>query len=363
MHFFNRSTKYATAKLQGIRTGNSVPRKRFAREMKGRIAAEHRAFQLELGRWNPSLTTSDRVVQGSVESFLVSFCNVRDRKKPCLAVVSSDGSVEWIRSSARVTPLGFTGLARWRDLVCVCVQGGKKNSRFVMLDPERGFARVRGPMGKETPLPGAPHSVCSDGEYLYFADTGVDSIYRAFFDERTRRWDVSRAWTMPGSEGTSDTNHLNGITMVGHDPYISAFRHRGGGAWSEADDCFIYDVRRNRYVIKNLKHPHSLLARDGVLWTCDSREGRLVSEQGEEIRFPSDYLRGLFFDDSYVYAASSKRRQFSASRGVPETFRAYKGTCAIYRRGAGHNERWGEPELVVDLSEERNEIYDLLPLG
>lgn len=353
------------AELAVLREKTREIREEATREKKLRLAAEEKIQRLSSASWERQTSdrAPDRVARGTTSIFLVSFCNIKDREKPCLAVVTADGDIRWLESSAGLAPAGATGLAFWRGLVCVCVQGGTNRSRFVLLNRKRDFARARGPVGEGAPLPAGPHSVDSDGEDLYFAMTGVSSIYRASYDESERRWKTSQAWTMPGAAGNRDENHLNALTFVGGDPYVSAFHHRQVDDWSTADEGVIYDVKRGRYVIKNLKQPHSLLARDRTLWTCDSRGNRLLSDQGDEIAFPSTYLRGLFFDDSYVYAASSKLRKFSMSQGAtPRQRRTYEGTCAIYRAAVLAEGGWGKLEMLADFSEQRDEIYDLLPL-
>lgn len=64
-------------------------------------------------------------------------------------------------------------------------------------------------------------------------------------------------------------------------------------------------------------------------------------------------MRGLAINDEYLYVGVSKDRVGSKSLG---TLRGYKGVCRIYRFARGSK----EPELLMDLSETRDEIYELM---
>ncbi len=52
---------------------------------------------------------------------------------------------------------------------------------------------------------------------------------------------MSRHWTFPGSSGTDDENHVNGIETVGGNLCISATGKKGKGSelWSSAKRGFV----------------------------------------------------------------------------------------------------------------------------
>lgn len=292
-------------------------------------------------------------------SFLVSFCNVRDYEKPVLALVTAHrgkkAAVRWIRMDG-IPPLGgATGLCRWRDLVCVVHQRGLKiPPGFVIVDPRRGFRVVS--RGR---LPAGPHSVCVKGDDLYFVVSGRDSIYRA--RPQGEGWEVARHWTFPGSSGERDENHLNAVTLIDGRLCISGFGTKASEQWTSARRGFVYDVDAGRFVWEGIHHPHSLLAGPDTIWVCESAENVLLSRDGVRVEVPSTYLRGLARVNGDSYVGSSRRRLVSDSTGA-RTGGApdgdYAGNCCVYRIVGDERKL----ELVVDLSEERHEIYDILPV-
>lgn len=290
-------------------------------------------------------------------TMLVSFCNVRDRSKPLVAAVdlnAETSEVRWIEVKRRAVPLGATGMCFWNGLVCVAHQqeGPRRPPGFVLLDPDSGFEQV----GAGTlPMRSNPHSVCFRDGDLYFVLTGMDAVYRASFDERSNEWESEPYWTFPGSSGNE--NHLNSIDLVDGELCISGFGRMEGDLWAHAKGGFIYNVDREEYVTRDIYHPHSLLEDSGEVWLVESPRRSVRSDRGEEYGFPPGYIRGLAVGDGSVYAGSSRFRAVSESTGRRNELE-YKGVCCVYRVDRESVEK----EVLVDLSEERNEIFELLLL-
>ena len=126
--------------------------------------------------------------------------------------------------------------------------------------------------------------------------------------------------------------------------------------WASAKRGFVYDIDRAEYIMHDINHPHSQLEDSLTVWTCETRGSRILSSNGDEYRIPSDRkwrVRGLTINEDYFYVGVSKSRLGSSSKG---TLKGYEGTCRIYRLAKGSE----EPELLIDLSEVRNEIYELM---
>lgn len=290
-------------------------------------------------------------------TLLVSFCNVKDRSKPFVAAVdllADPPEVRWLQINEGIFFLGATGLCFWDGLVCVAHQQGPENPPgFVLLDPELGFEQVgRGAL----PTKSGVHSACSREDGIYFVMALKDSVYKATRDERSGEWEVSRYWILPESSGESDQNHLNAIDIIDGDLCISGFGGTESGAWVSAKGGFIYNVDREEYVARDVYHPHSLLRDSGATWYCESARRRVRSSGGEEIELPPGYIRGLAVSSEYLYVGSSKTRKFSESTGCGNRSWEYEGTCCVYRLPKGSS----EPEVLVDFSGSRNEIYELL---
>jgi hypothetical protein len=113
--------------------------------------------------------------------------------------------------------------------------------------------------------------------------------------------------------------------------------------------------------MEGVYHPHSFLVDRGEVWTCESKTNKLRSLKGKELFISSSsYLRGLAANEECFYVGSSKRRVISESTGKPVrgVGTERRGTCALYRL----DRKTGKLETLVDFSQERNEIYDILPL-
>lgn len=292
-------------------------------------------------------------------TLLVSFCNVRDEDKPVIAAVDltkTHPEVRWIEIKGGTFVRGATGLCFWNDLVCVAHQGAPKSPHgFVLLDPGSDFEQVH---EGTLPQPAGVHSVCSREGALYFVTTRRDSVYRATLDEGSGEWDCSLYWTFPKSSGEEDENHLNAIECVDSHLYVSGFGEKESDQWPSATQGFVYDIDREEYVMKGVYHPHSLLKDSGDLWTCESASNRLVSDAGDEKVLPSGYIRGLAIGEDFFYVGSSKRRRVSESTGVVNrrTPGEYEGRCCIYRISEGSR----DPEVLIDFSDVRNEIYEMV---
>lgn len=293
---------------------------------------------------------------------LVSFCNVKDAEKPAIAIVNleSDGpEFRWVEFDNGVSLRGATGLCYWNDLVCVAVQGGARlqgKSRvplsFILLEPASGFKQVGEGVLPLDPPPDT-HSVCFRDGQLYFALSGRDSIYKAWFEDRSRKWETSLYWTFPGSSGIADENHVNGIECIEGSLCVSGLGKKEAGLWASTKKGFVYDIERSKYIIDGLHHPHSLLEAYGTLWTCESTKRKLVSRDGWEYELPAGYVRGLAASEETFYVGASKRRIGSKSSG---DLKNYEGVCCIYKISRAS----GELQMLIDFSEFRNEIYEMM---
>lgn len=273
---------------------------------------------------------------GGSPTLLVSFCNVKDRNKPVLASVDFQAGdspeVRWLGLKGKNVPRGTTGMCYWNDLVCVVhqQQGVGLPPGFVLLDPKQDFREVA---SGSLPLRSDPHAVCA--------------------------WEVTPYWAFPGSSGEEDERHVNGIELVGGELCVSGFGRKEGEMWPTARGGFVYNVDRGEYVTQGIYHPHSLLDNVGTLWVCESPNRRVRSGGGKEYDFPPGYILGLVVEDECLYVGSSKRRVVSKSTGrVSREAPEYEGTCCVYRV----DRETGDVETLVDFSETRNEIFELLPV-
>lgn len=300
---------------------------------------------------------SDRIVPGKAEAILVSFCNMATSRAAPLAIVSlADGEYRWLNlhgepDDSGPPNQGGRALCWHEELVCAAYRTSARNAEMTLFDPGDGY-RVRG----RFPVPAGVHSSLSHEGDIYMTTSMQDSVYRASVDRRGA-WKVERIWTMPGSSGTEDESHVNGIAVVGGKLCVSGLGRKTG---SGKQTGFVYDIEAERYVANDIHGPHSLLWDGERTWTCASVANKVLSLEGREYEFPTTYLRGLVMDGESIFAASSKRRTRSLSTGKKTgVSQERRGECSLWRMDTAADR---PAERLVDFSEHRHEIYDLLPV-
>jgi hypothetical protein len=298
--------------------------------------------------------SSDRVVQGRIRALLVSFCNMgrSSSKDAFLARVDIEtGGVEWLPLSSDFH-FGGRGLCMHGGFICVAFRASKEGA-FTILDPAKGYAvRSKGR------TPKGVHSAVSDGDDLYFVATRQDSVFRATL--KGEEWTTEPYWTLPGSSGKEDQNHINGIALVGGELWISGMGPKKG-SWENSREGFVYNISKEEVVRRGIPHPHSLLHDGEQAWTCCSQDAKVLSFSGRVYSLPGTYIRGLALDDAYIFSGSSKRRLHSLSTGERNTgiSKPMRGECSLWRVPR----RGGTPERLANFSEERDEIYEVLPVS
>lgn len=300
---------------------------------------------------------SDRIVPGKADAILVSFCNMRSGRAAPLAIVSlASGEYDWLDLNGELEDggppnQGGRALCWHEGLVCAAYRITSRIAEMTLFDPEDGY-RVCG----RFPVPAGVHSSLSHGGAIYMTTSMQDSVYRASVDKRGA-WKVERVWTMPGSSGTSDESHINGIALIEGKLCVSGL---GRKTESGQEPGFVYDIEAESYMANGIHGPHSLLWDGERSWTCASMANRVLSLDGQEYEFPTTYLRGLVIDDSEIFAASSKRRTRSLSKGTKTgVSEERRGECSLWKKPRSG----AEAERLVDFSEHRHEIYDLLPVS
>lgn len=301
---------------------------------------------------------SDRIVAGRAEAALVSFCNMKTSRAAPLAIVSlTDGSYSWLDLNGEMQDggppnQGGRALCWHEGLICTAYRTSARVAEITLFDPEDNY-RVCG----RFMVPAGIHSAISHDGAIYMTTSMQDSVYRASADNRGA-WRTERIWTMPGSSGTEDESHVNGIALVEGKLCVSGL---GRKTETGQQSGFVYNIETDKYVAGDVHGPHSLLWDGKHTWTCASVANKVLSLEGHEYEFPTTYLRGLVMDDREIFAASSKRRTSSLSTGKKTGIsEERRGECSLWRKDTAAEER--PPERLVDFSEYRHEIYDLLPV-
>lgn len=294
-------------------------------------------------------------------NLMVSFCNVFP---PGLALGIYDFDADrfkWIElASIGENWVGVDGICRRTDGYWVLAQaawGGVSALAFVNLELNlsRSYPLVQA---------GDAHSLIAYRDGFLITDTHHDRLVFAQIVDEGRAVAETEYWRY-GVAGTGlDTVHLNGVIELDGDIYVSVFGPKPPEGWLTATRGQIINISRDEIVCEGLNHPHTLVNVDGTLYWLESRRGlvhRFSKASGHQVVLQlQGYLRGLAYDNEYLYVGASARRRRSRSTGanIPASenpddvhswiYRIRRNDLRIERRPLT---RWGA------------EIYDLAPVS
>ncbi|MHC4176725.1 MAG: DUF4915 domain-containing protein, partial [Planctomycetota bacterium] len=125
-------------------------------------------------------------------------------------------------------------------------------------------------------------------------------------------------------QGDEDLVHLNSVARLDGDLYVSHLGPRPEEGWSHAEGGKIINITQNQVVCDDLRHPHTLVPRDGALYWLESgrsRVHRYSPRDGHEILLElHGYLRGMTFDERFMYVGASALRRRSRSTGATNVY-------------------------------------------
>jgi len=247
---------------------------------------------------------------------------------------------------------GSTGLAidRRRGIIYVGLPGGV-----------RSLNRRLQPIYAGHKLPGTDvHDVRVCPEGLAVVETAENRL--AVY---ARPGELAWQWS-PGETG-GDFSHLNSAIMRNGEWLISMFSAEGlGGPWAGRLDGVVMRVPASRatggeIVARGLKQPHSLLAVDGAIWLCESRQKRAVrieldgASPSVVAELPC-YTRGLAVTKEFIIVGQSRSDTHVVRALEGESEARDPGMCGLW-----FIPRSGEGRFFVELPAQ--EVYDvaLLP--
>ncbi len=202
------------------------------------------------------------------------------------------------------------------------------------------------------------HSVFATKKNIYVLSTGTDEVLR--YDILENGVHNSQViWR--ASEGQVDTHHINSITELNGELYISAFGPKTGVLWSSASNGYIHNITREIRVREGIYHPHSLSGRNGNLYYCESSR-RLFRSLDTSLFEMDGYTRGGgWLSDELVCITSSIGRRVSKSTGLVAN-PSDPGDVAGKSNLAIGNVNTRKLVVEVDLSWMGPEVYDVLSL-
>lgn len=207
------------------------------------------------------------------------------------------------------------------------------------------------------------HSISYHQGEILVSSTGNDSIYRLHLNEDFEIKYEEKIWTLNEKADrklNNDLFHVNSICHFNNNKFISCFGHTPS-VKNTKGILFgkIINIDNNEIINKNLIQPHTLTRVDNDLFYCESGTGLIHSMSGIKIKV-GGYLRGLTYDDKFLYVGCSGQRIKSKSTKKVNT-----------------NSKEGEEDSkivvldrndfkkikTIELGTYGNEIYDLIFLG
>ena len=249
-------------------------------------------------------------------------------------------------------PMGSaTGLARWMDkifVLCSTITG-----IGVAVLSEEDLTPL---FYQDLPQVKDGHSIFASETGLYVVSTGTDEVF--CYDISDNHITNSRVvWRASTSQ--VDTHHVNSITEVDDELYISAFGPKTGPLWASAANGYIHNITQDIRVKEGIYHPHSLSERNEQLYYCESHMGSFCNLDGS-LFLLDGYSRGVsWLSDKIICLATSVGRKISKSTGHignPADPGEKTGQCSLTMRNISSGELFTE----IDLSWFGPEIYDLM---
>ncbi|MFQ5464944.1 MAG: DUF4915 domain-containing protein [Thermodesulfobacteriota bacterium] len=288
------------------------------------------------------------------DKIIVSFCNMsKSRESGLVSYDFANSVVEWLDMGFQGGVKSCTGLWREGDNIYSLFMSegvfyvsviNAKTLLYVFCQP---LEEVKD-----------GHSICVLGRHLYVVSTGTDEVLRyELKGDGLKGAEVF--WK--ASDENQDTHHLNSVLPVNGDICVTGFGPKDGTLWRTATHGYIYNITSDRFVKRDIYHPHTLVEFGGRLYYCESSTQVFCSVDGL-VKFSLDgYTRGIcFLDNKTVAVGTSVGRKSSKSTGIvynPADPGDKAGSCAISVHSLVSDEC-----LKVDMSEYTAEIYDICRL-
>jgi len=203
------------------------------------------------------------------------------------------------------------------------------------------------------------HSILALDAKIYVVSTGSDEVI--CYDLLENKLSNPRIFWRASNSGT-DTHHVNSIIKTGDELFVSAFGPKTGPLWASAKNGYVHNITTDRRVKSGIYHPHSLSAKHGQLYYCESSTRSFCSMNGPILKLEG-YSRGIgWLNSEIVCIASSMGRRISKSTGLianPADPGELEGKCNLAIRNIINKELIAE----VELSGFGPEIYDVLVLN
>lgn len=288
----------------------------------------------------------------------VSFCNQKEAPtdKNLVVIDFISGQESWISFGEIIN--GITGLSQNKDYIFLLYQGSENG--IAILDKKTLKIILKSKLENVAD----PHSlVIDDDGNIYVVSTGNDRVSNYFFNKDNRSIEyVKTLWRPNGSEGKTDTHHVNSIFLHKDHLYVSAFGPKKSERWYSADDGYVYDITENKKIISNIYHPHSVFVDGKDVYYCESSSRSVKKNYRKIISLDAGYTRGLAIYEDYILLGTSSGRKNSKSTGVvnnPADPGSLEASCKllVYKKNLLNRYKLHKS---FDFLPGHTEIYDVL---
>lgn len=284
---------------------------------------------------------------------LISFCNKqKDNGYPSLAIIeTSTREFKWLYIP-EISATNSRGLTQDKENIYVGFQS--ETVGIAIIRKENLELKQVVYLNKLHDI----HSICFHSNNIYLVSTGTDTVYKLEFDQNLDLTDKPKIfWTPEGSIGKSDTHHINSLCSYGDELYVSAFGTKKGELWQTAENGYIFNITKNKRVLENIYHPHSLQIKNGNYYYCESSSRTVFKNETKIGRLNTGYTRGLCISDNKMYIGSSTGRKRSKSTNLINNFKdngLIEPCCEV------NQIRVKNTEQIVNFLEWQDEIYDIM---
>jgi hypothetical protein len=290
---------------------------------------------------------------------LISFCNSKpidelnhEGTTPLAIIDTSNNQLTWIKLPLELKFNSITGLSQNTTHIFAAFSGeqiGIFSINKLTLDVKHTLIKYIYD----------PHSIAVIDNYLYIVSTGNDTVFKhEILPDNYISQKGKIFWKPKGSKGLLDTHHLNSLFYSPSNLLVSGFGPKENKRWSSAKNGYIYDLINNKYVIKNIYHPHSIF-KDIKLKVCESSTSSILINGSKELSVDSGYVRGLYKKSNSYYIGISSGRKVSKSTGITNN-PAEKGEIQINCKLVfGKNNKY----YFYDFSTFHKEIYAIIPVN
>lgn len=248
-------------------------------------------------------------IKNNSSKLLISFCNTRPHGF-ALGVFDFDKErLRWVDLSDLEDEIyGADGITFSKNHYWVLLQLGNNKSSLLKLNTSFKIVSYYKLKTEDA------HSLIPFEDGFLITDTAHDSVNQVTILGNNLK--EKTFWCIGTCQ--SDTLHINSITSLNGQIYVSMFGEKPEHGWKHAESGAIIRTSDNVTIHSGLKHPHTLIA-NKKMYYLESISGTLFEYDGVNhvpVLRVEGYARGLCMNEDYYFIGVSARRRKSRSTGI-----------------------------------------------